>query len=283
MNKILYAFLLVLAAGLFLPSCEDDFNLAPEVPDLFSTEGAAVSFTSPNPSFFDNSAPDEPVTLEASILGEPVTSVRLLKSFNGGAAIEHTTLNSFPTTINISLNEALTGTGLTVDDMKVGDTFTFSWETTTASGTYRNGRTFSISVSCSNQLPGTYDFVSTDHFCGDGPIEGTVDINAVDGKSGAYTFSDWSFGVYTECYGTTYGWGTLEWVRFTAGNCDECSQTPSCNMPTVVGEDEFGDTWTYTIEGIDGADLTISWENTYGEFGKVVLSRTDGSSWPPLQ
>lgn len=36
------------------------------------------------------------------------------------------------------------------------------------------------------------------------------------------------------------------------------------------------------LYSVAGSDLDLSWGNTYGEFGNVVITRTDGSDWPPL-
>lgn len=284
MKKILYPFIVLLAAGLFFPSCEDDFNLAPEVPDLFDTKGAVASFTSPTPDFFDNSAPDDPVTFELATIGEPAQSVRILKSFNGGAQIEHATITSLPATVNVSLNDALTGTGQTVADMKVGDNFTLSFEVTTASGTFRTGSTINIAVSCSTKFPGTYDYEGFDFWCGGDPFSGEVTITET--SPGKYTFDDWSFGAYERCYNgfAPANWGTLAFIRYTDTNaCDECSQSAPCNMISVEGVDAYGDSWTFAIDEVNGDQLTMTWSNTYGEAGSVTLTRKDGSNWPPLQ
>lgn len=282
MKKIQFSFLFILAMGLVFQSCEDDFDLATDADGFFETKGAVASFTSPSPDFFDTGAPDAPASFEVSTLGEDVSSLRILKNFNGTGNIEHATLSSFPATVNISLSEALAGTGVSLEDLKVGDSFRFTFETTTSTGTYTTGGSINIPVSCSNKFPGTYDFVSTDYFCGGDPLSGSVTITET--EAGKYTFSDWGFGSYQECYGgAASSWGTLAFVRYTSDDCDECSQSAECNTISIEGADSYGDSWAFSIEKVEGTELTMSWTNDYGEFGTVVLSRPDGSNWPPLQ
>ncbi|MDX1406674.1 MAG: hypothetical protein R3330_01040, partial [Saprospiraceae bacterium] len=55
-----------------------------------------------------------------------------------------------------------------------------------------------------------------------------------------------------------------------------------CNRISVSGVDNYGDSWQFVINSISGADLNATWSNTYGEFGTVIISRTDGADWPPL-
>lgn len=282
MKKLNYIFLLLAAAAFTFQSCEDEIDLAPDAPDLFSNEGAVVSFSSPTPDFFDTGAPDAPVSFDITTLGESATSIRILKSLNGGGQLEHATVSSVPATIQISLQDALEGTGQSVADMKVGDAFRFSFEVTTASGTYVTGASVGVSVSCSTKVPGTYEYTSTGYFCDGDPLTGTVTITET--ETGKYVFDDFAFGTYQECYGgAASNWGTLAIVRYTDESCDECSQSELCNTISMEGVDNYGDTWTYTVESVDGAALTLSWENTYGEFGTVVLNRPDGSNWPPLK
>lgn len=283
MKKILFPLLLLFVSGFLFQSCEDEVDLAPDTPDLFSTEGAVVSPGAPSPDFFDTSEPDAPVTFDLSTIGEEVNSVRVLKSLNSGGEIEHAVVSSFPTTFSVSLQEAVDGTGQSVSDLKVGDKFVFSFEATTPSGTYVTGKTISLSVSCSTKLPGTYEYTSTNTFCDSGPITGEVEI--IETEPGVYVFDDFSFGVYNVCYDgfSPASWGSLQIVRYTdTDNCDECSQTEACNAFLIEGEDAYGDTWTMTVDDISGSQLTLSWSNTYGEFGTAVLNRPDGSTWPPL-
>lgn len=282
MKKIQFSFLFILAMGLVFQSCEDDFDLATDPDDFFETKGAVATFTAPIPDFFDTGAPEQEVFFTVDVLGEDFTGARILKNFNNTGNIEHASILGFPNTLRISLLDALEGTGVSVDDLKVGDAFVFSFEVTTASGTYVTGSRITIPVSCSNKFPGTYDFVSTDYFCGGDPLSGSVTITET--EAGKYTFSDWGFGSYQECYGSAASsWGTLAFVRYTSDECDECSQSAECNTISIEGADSYGDSWAFSIEKVEGTELTMSWTNDYGEFGTVVLSRPDGSNWPPLQ
>jgi hypothetical protein len=283
MKKILFPILLLGLSGFFFQSCEDEMDLAPDEPQLFSTEGAVASPGAPSPDFFDASAPDAPVSFDLSTIGEEVTSVRILKDLNNSGQIEHAVLTSFPTTVEVSLTDAAAGTGVDVTELTIGDNFVLSFEVTTPSGTYRTGKTVSIPVSCSGKFPGTYEFTSSDYFCGGDPVSGTVTITETD--QGKYVFDDFAFGTYQECYGgAASGWGTLAIVRYTDTDaCNECSQSDACNTISVEGVDVYGDSWTFNIIEVNGSELTLEWENTYGEFGTTVLTRPDGSNWPPLK
>lgn len=123
-----------------------------------------------------------------------------------------------------------------------------------------------------SMLEGTYDYVTTETFCGDAPAGiGSVDIIAL--GDGRYTFSEWSFGAYEICYNgfLPADWGTLTLVE------DVCSRKLS-----YEGTDAYGDTWFIESLTVDGSDMTIEWLNTYDEGGTTTLTRTDGSSWPDL-
>ena len=170
-----------------------------------------------------------------------------------------------------------------VSDLKVGDSFVFSFEVTTPSGTYKTGKTVQLSVSCSTKIPGTYEYVTTNTFCDSDPVTGTVAISET--EPGVYVFDDFSFGSYNVCYNgfAPANWGTLQIIRYTdTAACDECSQSEECNNFLIEGTDVYGDTWTMTVEDVSGSELTLSYSNTYGEFATTVLTRPDGSNWPPL-
>jgi len=206
------------------------------------------------------------VAFDVNSGGDAVSNVTIMKSFSGAAGsfgpVEHTSgsLGNY----SISINDAVSGLGITADQVEVGDSFTF---TTTAGP---SSRSLVVNASCSSALAGTYAYSSTGYFCDDaGALTGEVTIT--EAAAGVYDISDWAFGTYEQCYGgAAQSWGSLQ-------------LTDLCNTINIIGADNYGDSWTYTVDGVSGADLTITWANTYGEFGTVVLSRTDGTEWPPLK
>ena len=189
-------------------------------------------------------------------------------------------------TIEIPVTQALQAMGLTASDINGGDFLEFRLSLTTNSGLvftnsnlsadiqggqyYRSPFFYRVPFVCPSDLAGTFDYVQNNMFC-DGEITGTVTWTAT-ATAGAYTSSDFAFGSWDHCYGPGSGasQGTLA-IR------------DACNIISVSGSDQFGDTYTYTILEVNGIDLTLKWENTYGEFGTVKLSRKDGKSWPALK
>lgn len=128
--------------------------------------------------------------------------------------------------------------------------------------------THKIQVICESNLAGVYDYATTNVWCGAGDTAGSVEL--IDLGSGTYTFSGWDFGTYQACYGGDAGsWGDL-------------TLSDVCGTLAYNGSDNYGDTWTIDALDVNGADLTITWSNTYGEGGTTTLTRTDGSSWPDL-
>lgn len=179
-----------------------------------------------------------------------------------------TSVSSLPATISVTANEVLNALSLTADDIEIGDIVIFVFDATTASGTFRSNRFQEIPFSCSSDLAGTYDYVSTTYFCSGPDLTGEVTITQV--SSGKYTISDWSFGTYPECYGgPAANWGSLQ-------------LSDVCNVISVLGVDNYGDSWDILIQDVSGQDFTFTWSNTYGETGTVTLTTQDGSEWPPL-
>lgn len=93
---------------------------------------------------------------------------------------------------------------------------------------------------------------------------------------------DWvhdnSMGGYYTCYT-----GSLTNPAALPNNIDDqggLRLKEDCGSLFWEGTSQWGE--TYTIEGVtvSGADLTIVWENDYGESASVKLTRTDGEEWP---
>jgi len=229
MKKILFPILLLGLSGFFFQSCEDEMDLAPDEPNLYETRGATVSATAPNIDF-NTSILDESLEVMLTTIGESVSSFQVFKRINNGDKVEVGTYTSTPVELSFTLEEAIEGTGLTLEDLEDGDEFILSYENVeTASGSYNTATETKVSIiKCPIRVPGTYNFVSTDYFCGDTPLEGSVTISEV--GPGVYVFDDFAFGTYQECYGgPAAGWGTLEVTRFQGEGCNECSLTEECN------------------------------------------------------
>jgi hypothetical protein len=124
-----------------------------------------------------------------------------------------------------------------------------------------DAKSVSVTVFCPSDLAGDYSSVSSGVFGNGGPayngIESTVTLTAVDGTS--YNVDDMSFGLYPVGYVDDAPPGILD---------DNCN--------TIVGDpgnlDQYSD--PFTINGTVNADgtINISWSNTFGDTGDVVLT-----------
>lgn len=237
--------------------------------DNYSPQGALVIPSNVQVGFFDLADPDNAgIAFDLTTKGEAVSSADVIATHSGGASATIATVTSFPSTVNVPLNDLLSSLGLTVDDVEVGDNVIFTFTGSTSTGVYNSSRTVSAPFSCKSTLSGTLDYVSTNYFCSGADLTGQVMMTSP--SAGKYTFSDWSFGTYPECYGgSAANWGSLQ-------------LNDVCNQITVTGVDNYGDSWDFIINSVNGADLNASWSNTYGEFGTVTLTRTDGKNWPAL-
>lgn len=235
----------------------------------YQPRGAVVSPGNVQLGFFDLGDPaNAGIAFDLQTKGEAVTSAEVTATHENGASTVYTTVSSFPTTVDVPMLDLLSALNLTVDDVEVGDEVLFTFNATTASGAYRSSESLLVPFSCNSELEGTYDYTSTNYFCSGGDLTGTVTLN--EEAAGRYSFDDWSFGTYPECYGgSAAGWGSLRLVDV-------------CNSISVSGVDNYGDSWEFSINSVGGSMLNATWSNTYGEFGTVILTRTDGSSWPPL-
>ncbi len=179
-------------------------------------------------------------------------------------------------TITITGPEALAVFGLSDDQVSAGDNFNFKGRVILTDGrefsqanssatvvgpSFRGHFNFTLPADCPSSLDGTYAYSTTDIWCGEDPVTGTVDV--VGQGRGVYKFSDWAFGAYGPCYNGGTAGGNL---TFT----DVCAEV------TFTGfTDSFGDTWTFN-SSIDGEEWTIVWENTYGEAATSVVTFPGG-------
>lgn len=182
-------------------------------------------------------------------------------------------------TVTLPATEVIAAANTTPDKIKAGDNFNFKGFVTLQDGgvygaanssasvrgaAFRGHFDFTMPAACPSNLGGSYEYVSTDSWCGAG-ASGSVDIQALGG--GKYQFSDWSFGTYGSCYGGGVGAGDLTF-------------TDVCAVVSFTGfTDVYGDTWTYVSE-INGNEWTIEWENTYGEYGTAIIKYPGGANWP---
>ena len=183
--------------------------------------------------------------------------------------------------ISIKATDMLSALGLTEADVSAGDVFLIdgfltlddgrvfgaSNSTAPVNGSAFQGHfSFRLNAGCPSSLDGTYEFTTTDVWCG-GEVSGTVTMSQ--SSAGVYVFNDWSFGAYSVCYSPTSAAGSTS-LNFT----DVCAEVSFTGTVDV-----YGDTWTFT-SSIDGNAWNIGWVNTYGESAQSTVFYTGGADWP---
>lgn len=113
-------------------------------------------------------------------------------------------------------------------------------------------------------LSGDYTYHTSDIWCNGGNASGTVSI-FIRQHTGQYSFSDWSFGAYSQCYGG--GSAAPGDLAFTVID----------GLLTFNGAtDGAGDIWEFTNRQIIENDWQFDWRNTYGESATVTLTFPGG-------
>jgi len=255
--------------SLLIAGCSDGTIGDTFADDYYQDQGASLIIpTNVTSGFFDlgdtdNASADFDLILE----GAAPSNVDINVSFRGTDATIASGV-SVPSTHSFSVADVLSATGVDLSTVEVGESCTFTFDATNGTGVNRSSRSLTVPFSCFSSLAGTYDFVTADIWCGEPNSSGQATWTEV--GAGLYEIDDWAYGSYQACYGGgAASWGSLQ-------------ISDVCNKLTVLGLDNYDDTWTLGIDDISGSDLTIRWSNTYGETGTTTLTRTDGSEWPPI-
>ncbi|NNF22643.1 MAG: hypothetical protein HKN67_11935 [Saprospiraceae bacterium] len=270
MKKYIFYYLLVFMGIMLIQTgCSDDAPVGDYFADeQYNARGTVITPSNVVNGFFDlGDLDNSSIAFDLAQTGEAASSVSVLANYNGGGFSEVTSVSSLPTTVTVNANDVISALGLDANSIAVGDVIVMVFDATSGGGTYRSSNTLSAPFSCLSALAGTYNYASTNYWCAGPDLTGEVTI--IETGAGTYSFDDWSFGSYGNCYGGFGTWGSL-------------SMNDVCNKISLSGEDNYGDTWELTINSVSGADLDLTWTNTYGEYGTTVLTRTDGTNWPPL-
>ena len=289
-NNIFKTQLLLLASAMFIFSCTQDPVVEKAEENLFNVGGAIVNVSNVQNGFFNLGELESTfVAFDVAGAGETINAITVYKSLNGGAKVEHAVVNTIPSTVNVSLSDAISGLGVTLDDVKVGDNFNFSFESTTSTGTYTTGNSLSVDASCPSELAGTYAAVTTVTSqgagigwddCAGNTWEGNVYFES--SASGVYTiltdnptgddkWNDPSMGAYYACYGTADA-GSLPGGDLLVNEL--------CNTISISGASQWGEIWSFDKVEVNGNELTLTITNDYGEGGITVLTNPNG--WPAL-
>lgn len=264
-NIYLLLFTFITLASVF-QSCEEDLLV-----DRLTEPGAIPVISDVTSGFFNfNDPATAQIGFSLATKGTDVTSVSILKSINGSEPVAHATISTLPATVNVTLADALSGTGVALGDVAVGDVVSLIFVCNTADGrALKSGATFDAPVSCPSALAGTYSSVasgtSTDGCCPD-PITGFAStVTLTDLGDGNYEVSDFSGGLYLEWY-DVYG--------ITSTNDSPCNIQDVCGTLTIVNTTEpFGTVVTGggSVDSATGV-ITITWENGYADQGTIVLT-----------
>jgi hypothetical protein len=295
--KLIFASLLMAATVL---SCDDDGGTSKNnvdqggVPDIQKIE-TSDSFINLN-NLLNGEDFSIGVTVDVG-LGD-VVSIDLIGFYiKANGDTERTVLaqgiTTFPSTFTFT-NESLIAafTSLNSDtDFELGDQLIITGNVTLGNGTVlklltdegeQNFGTYldpsqapysvyqTFTVSCPSDLGGTFVTTNTNLSAPTGEAEAgpiTGEVTFTDNGGGSYLISDASFGGWIGLYGPD---------NIATG----LSLTDVCGQLSLSGVDQYGEIFTYSDLVVDGANLSLHWENDYGEFGDVVITRTDGTEWP---
>lgn len=227
--------------------------------------------------------------------GDPV-ALASMSSSNFGTSPDGLPSASF----KFTMTDVMAALGLTENDIEGGKSFEFQ-----ATLKKNDGKVFTsvntssnlqgqpafralfqikTNIICTSDLGGTFDA----HTVANGPWgctnEWTGQVTFIDEGNGVYIIAaqdadhpdnpwDFSMGAYWVCYGTGATLPTDE----TTG---DLRLTDACGKLGYSGTSRWGEVYWLNSVTVDGANLTLDWENDYGEGGVTTLTRTDGSTWP---
>ncbi len=300
---------MMLAASLI--ACDDDEHKG-DSPDFNNHVGAVTTLSvNPDKNFFNLTATDfaaEEIEFTVDVDGFGLTEVNSVdveivytekdaifnpfkEEFEDSvyAPVLIMNITTFPSTVAITAAQVAAALSRTAADFEVGDGFSLTLPINTADGRRLTvalnsdlcnepaqpsfgGCGVAWSVACPSNLGGSISYVHTNLVaagasCASGPLTGSV--TWTDQGGGTYVPSDLSFGQFAECYSDEPATGS--------GRISDV-----CNVISTPGEDQYGDSYTYTIVNITGSSMTIDWVNTFDDGGTVVLTRDDGEDWPDL-
>jgi len=301
MKRIKILNYIALLAMFLIIGCEGDTLIDKAEGELFEVKGATLNMVGAEQVFDKSDAEMTPVTFMITTNGEAVSAADLYMSLNGGDPQLVKTINSFPSNESYTITDAASAVGVGVADLVIGDVFTATIRNVVASsGTYSSGASFNIAVIESeipfkSALEGVFTCRTVVNNLGagipwddcDGAVwEGVVEWVALhtdpdaDGSYQVLTtapsgevLDDISHGAYYGCYGTD-AQGNLPNGDLFLSDVD--------GRISIPGASQWGEVYSLTALEVNGALLTFTWVNDYGEAASVELTRNDGEDWPAL-
>ncbi|EKF54509.1 hypothetical protein I215_12263 [Galbibacter marinus] len=273
----------ILLASLFIASfttsCDKDGEEHPIFENRviagveISIEGeGAIQGVPLNPEDLANSPVDFTVsTLEmhvdkASVEDESlISNFELVKQFNGGEETSVATYESLPFDVSLTeLSQFTEGTGISADDLKIGDIFKFAVKVHHANGKsyIYNNHAFNVQVNCFADLSGTYTV--TNSYCGAGSTGTIPSVKITKTPDGNWNLETADGGLLQYCTQNTTltNAGTISVVcGEVSGTTDFCG---SNGIGCIVGGSWDQETGVLTLElddtffGIGGYTATYT-------------------------
>ncbi len=260
----------------------------------FTVEGTAISALGVSGDFDIGKADVQSVNYTVNARGGAISGVEVRITHPNGSAGSLGTSTSFPDVKSVSLNDALTATGMAIDDVAVGDMWLVEYlvdgNPTTTSFSINTVTTFKSALAglCSGKATVTAQGGAATAWDGnagmvwEGPVtfvrqqlnpndDGEYVISTQNGA--ADPLDDISFGAYYAGYATD-AQGSLPNGDLRLRDID--------NKLSITGASQWGEVFSIENIVVDGATLSFKWTNDYGEGAEIVLTRDDGEDWPPL-
>ena len=260
----------------------------------FTVEGTAISALGVSGDFDIGKADVQSVNYTVNARGGAISGVEVRITHPNGSAGSLGTSTSFPDVKSVSLNDALTATGMAIDDVAVGDMWLVEYlvdgNPTTTSFSINTVTTFKSALAglCSGKATVTAQGGAAAGWDGnagmvwEGPVtfvrqqlnpndDGEYVISTQNGA--ADPLDDISFGAYYAGYATD-AQGSLPNGDLRLRDID--------NKLSITGASQWGEVFSIENVVVDGATLSFKWTNDYGEGAEIVLTRDDGEDWPPL-
>ena len=260
----------------------------------FTVEGTAISALGVSGDFDIGKADVQSVNYTVNARGGAISGVEVRITHPNGSAGSLGTSTSFPDVKSVSLNDALTATGMAIDDVAVGDMWLVEYlvdgNPTTTSFSINTVTTFKSALAglCSGKATVTAQGGAAATWDGNAGMvwEGPVtfvrqQLNPNDDveyvistqNGAADPLDDISFGAYYAGYATD-AQGSLPNGDLRLRDID--------NKLSITGASQWGEVFSIENIVVDGATLSFKWTNDYGEGAEIVLTRDDGEDWPPL-
>ncbi len=264
MKKILF-YLLIFVGIAFIGSCDDNEDPAGR------RDGIVPAVTNFSPSFFDLLVLED-AYVEFTIDLENKTGVDAVViegSYKDDLQrIEIIRVTSFPAVIRITAAEAAQKFGMSLDNLELGDMFTFEAVVVKGDQRTRSNAVVKPNIACSSDLEGVYSLTASGSGGGglgiSEPWTSKIESVTITSKDGGITYSIKPAlgGIMVDFY-SAYG-ATLVEGEFQ----DICG-----TISNPVINDGWNKVEIYTGEVDDETGvITISFENAWGDKGDMVLT-----------